>query len=58
MKYSNSFTHDLNFGEKAEDWVNNIFSKGCKIEVKSDKKDDEFEFWVLNDKDVLVIEEA
>jgi hypothetical protein len=36
MKYSSSFTHDLNFGELAEDWVKNIFSNGCKVEVKSD----------------------
>ena len=36
MKYSSSFTHDLNFGELAEDWVKNIFSEGTKVEVKSD----------------------
>jgi hypothetical protein len=38
MKYSSSFTHDLNFGELAEDWVKNIFSNGSKVEVKCDTK--------------------
>jgi len=37
MKYSSSFTHDLNFGEKAEDWVNELFSNGKLIEVKNDR---------------------
>jgi hypothetical protein len=37
MKHSGSFTHDLNFGEKAEDWVNNLFTGGLKIEVKADR---------------------
>ena len=37
MKYSSSFTHDLNFGEKAEDWINELFSNGKHIEVKNDR---------------------
>jgi hypothetical protein len=37
MKYSSSFSHDLNFGEKAEDWVNELFSNGKLIEVKNDR---------------------
>ena len=37
MKYSSSFTHDLAFGEKAEDWVNDIFKNGKKVEVKYDR---------------------
>jgi hypothetical protein len=37
MKYSSSFSHDLNFGEKAEDWLNNLFNNGKLIEVKSDR---------------------
>ncbi len=37
MKYSSSFTHDLNFGESGEDWVNEIFAKGKKVEVKTDR---------------------
>lgn len=37
MKYSNSFTHDLNFGEKAEDLINYMFSDGKHIEVKNDR---------------------
>jgi hypothetical protein len=37
MKYSSSFSHDLNFGEKAEDWLNNLFNSGKLIEVKSDR---------------------
>ena len=37
MKYSSSFTHDLNFGESGEDWVNGIFAKGKKVEVKTDR---------------------
>lgn len=37
MKYSSSFTHDLNFGEKGEDWINEIFKDGKLIEVKSDR---------------------
>ena len=37
MKYSSSFTHDLNFGEKGEDWINEIFNDGKLIEVKSDR---------------------
>ena len=37
MKYSSSFTHDLAFGESAEDWVNDIFKNGKKIEVKYDR---------------------
>lgn len=37
MKYSSSFTHDLSFGEKAEDWANDIFKGGKKVEVKYDR---------------------
>ena len=37
MKYSNSFTYDLAFGEKAEDWINELFSNGKHIEVKNDR---------------------
>jgi hypothetical protein len=37
MKYSNSFHYDLEFGEVAETWVNDLFSGGLKIEVKCDK---------------------
>lgn len=37
MKHSSSFTHDLNFGEKAEDWLNILFKDGKLIEVKSDR---------------------
>ena len=37
MKYSSSFSHDLNFGEKAEDWLNNLFNSGKLIEVKNDR---------------------
>ena len=36
MKYSSSFTHDLNFGEIAENWLNILFKDGKLIEVKSD----------------------
>ena len=37
MKHSNSFYYDLDFGEKAEDYLNEIFSDGKKIEVKYDR---------------------
>ena len=37
MKYSNSFTHDLAFGEEAEDWVKKLLSNGFKVEVKNDR---------------------
>jgi len=37
MKHSNSFYYDLDFGEKAEDYLNDIFSDGKKIEVKYDR---------------------
>ncbi|MEY4334770.1 MAG: uncultured phage MedDCM-OCT-S30-C28 [Bacteroidota bacterium] len=37
MKYSNSFTHDLKFGEEAEDWVKKLLSNGFKVEVKNDR---------------------
>lgn len=37
MKHSNSFTHDLAFGEEAEDWVKGIFTGAFKVEVKSDR---------------------
>ncbi len=37
MKYSNSFTYDLSFGEIAEDWVKKLLSNGFKVEVKNDR---------------------
>ncbi|MEY4282253.1 MAG: uncultured phage MedDCM-OCT-S30-C28 [Bacteroidota bacterium] len=39
MKYSSSFSHDLAFGEQAEDWVNDLFNNPSKIkiEVKHDR---------------------
>ena len=37
MKHSSSFSHDLNFGEIAEDWLNILFKDGRLIEVKSDR---------------------
>lgn len=37
MKHSGSFYHDLEFGEKAEDWVKDLFEGGKKVEVKSDR---------------------
>lgn len=37
MKHSNSFYYDLDFAEKAEDWVKAIFTNGFKIEVKYDR---------------------
>ena len=37
MKHSSSFSHDLNFGEIAEDWLNILFKDGRFIEVKSDR---------------------
>ena len=37
MKHSGSFYHDLDFGEKAEDWVKDLFGGGLKVEVKSDR---------------------
>ena len=37
MKHSNSFYYDLDFGEKAEDWVKELFSDGTKVEVKFDR---------------------
>jgi hypothetical protein len=37
MKHSSSFYYDLDFAEKAEDWVNGIFTGGYKIEVKCDR---------------------
>ncbi len=36
MKYSNSFDYDLEWGEKAESWVKEMFSGGFKVEVKCD----------------------
>jgi hypothetical protein len=36
VKYSSSFQYDLKIGETAEDWVNELFSNGKKIEVKND----------------------
>lgn len=36
MKYSSSFTHDLKFGELGEDWANQLFTGGFKVEVKMD----------------------
>lgn len=38
MKYSSDFNYDLEFGEKAEDFVNKLFTNGGKIEVKYDRK--------------------
>jgi len=37
MKHSNSFYYDLDFGEKAEDWISELFSDGRKIEIKYDR---------------------
>jgi len=37
MKYSSSFHYDLDFGERGEDWLNEIFTDGKKIEVKTDR---------------------
>ena len=37
MKHSNNFYYDLDFGEKAEDWVKQVFSDGTKVEVKYDR---------------------
>jgi hypothetical protein len=37
LKYSSSFTHDLEFGETGEDFINDIFTSGKKIEVKTDR---------------------
>ena len=37
MQYSNDFHFDLEFGEKAETWVKEIFSEGGKVEVKYDR---------------------
>ena len=31
MKYSSSFTHDLNFGEIAENWLNILFKDVVNI---------------------------
>ena len=36
MKYSKSFTHDLELGEVAETCLNDIFKDHSKIEVKTD----------------------
>ena len=36
MKYSSSFYYDLELGEKSETWLNELFSDGKKIEVKTD----------------------
>jgi hypothetical protein len=37
MKHSNSFHYDLDFGERTEDWLNELFKDGKKIEVKTDR---------------------
>ena len=37
MKYSNSFYYDLDFAESAQKWVNDLFTGGLKVEVKSDR---------------------
>lgn len=37
MKHSNSFYYDLDFGEKGEDWLNELFKDGTKVEVKTDR---------------------
>jgi len=36
MKYSSSFYYDLELGESSETWLNELFSDGKKIEVKTD----------------------
>lgn len=36
MKYSSSFYYDLDLAEKGEDWINQIFTGGYKVEVKID----------------------
>jgi hypothetical protein len=36
MKYSSSFYYDLDLGESSETWLNELFSDGKKIEVKTD----------------------
>jgi hypothetical protein len=37
MKHSSSFYYDLDFGEKGEDWLNELFKDGKKVEVKTDR---------------------
>lgn len=37
MKHSNSFYYDLDFGEQGEDWLNELFRDGKKVEVKTDR---------------------
>lgn len=37
MKYSSNFNYDLDFGERTEDWINDLFRDGKKIEVKTDR---------------------
>jgi hypothetical protein len=37
MKHSNSFYYDLDFGEKGEDWLNELLKDGTKVEVKTDR---------------------
>lgn len=37
MKHSNSFDHDLAFGEETEDWVKMLFGDEFKVEVKTDR---------------------
>lgn len=36
MKYSSSYSYDLTIGEKAEEWVIDLFNGVKKIEVKTD----------------------
>lgn len=31
MKYSNSFTYDLEFGEQAEDWVKKCYQMDIRL---------------------------
>jgi hypothetical protein len=37
MKHSSSFYYDLDFGERTEDWINDLFSDGKKVEIKTDR---------------------
>ncbi len=36
MKYSSSYTYDLTVGQRAEEWVMEVFDGTKKIEVKTD----------------------
>lgn len=37
MKHSSSFYYDLDFAEKSEDWIKELFTGGYKVEVKCDR---------------------